>query len=166
MACATERWILTRKSAKTSPPFAGQVTIPLTTPVAAKEFVPSTAAPAKTGGEPSSEPTRLATRWRVVVGITPPGCQGRRYQDAPHLLCQFSPPGRGVFQHSVGVSLFVNGVQVVVSAALVVISHADLSTRSTHSDGIGPIESKLPDPPLGSSHRTRSTSSPARQRWR
>jgi hypothetical protein len=62
----------------------------------------------------------------------------------------------------IGVSLFINGVQVVVSVALVVISHADLSTRSTHSEGIGPIESKLPDPPLGSSHRTRSTSSPAR----
>jgi len=34
---------------------------------------------------------------------------------------------------AIGVSLFFNGVQAVVSAALVVISHAVLSTRSTHT---------------------------------
>src|ERR1019366_540272 len=47
--------------ANLSRPAAGQVRMPATTPVAAKEFGPSTVAPARIGGAPLSEPARLAT---------------------------------------------------------------------------------------------------------
>src|ERR687885_2655996 len=56
------------KRAKASTPFGGQARIPSTVPLAAKSLGPSTAAPASTGGEPSSEPTRLVTWCCMQLG--------------------------------------------------------------------------------------------------
>ena len=58
--------------AKVSTPFAGHALIPETSPFVAEPFGPSTAAPASTGADPSSEPARLATWcWRQCGNVVP-----------------------------------------------------------------------------------------------
>src|SRR6476646_9522956 len=47
--------------ANSSTPFGGQVIIPLTCPLVATAFGPSTTAPLSTGGAPFSDPFRFAT---------------------------------------------------------------------------------------------------------